>query len=333
MAKKENQKAKLLHLYKLLLEQTDAERGLTLEEMASALSQLGVEAERKSLYDDLRVLRECGLDVEMRRGRGVTYHVVSRDFELPELKLLVDAVQSSKFITHKKSAELIKKLSSLTSHREAQQLQRQVYVANRIKTMNESIYYTVDAIQDALAQGVKISFCYFSWNAKKEKTFHHGGERLSVSPWALVWDDENYYMIAYESETKLVKHYRVDKMLNVHALSEKRDGAEYFRDFDAAVYSKKTFGMFGGREETVRLRCADELAGVMLDRFGQDVIFVPDGEGHFTLSIRVSISPVFLAWVMSFGAKVSILSPQSVRDEVAAAASAVLAQYERGRDA
>lgn len=328
MAKRENQKAKLLHLYKLLLERTDAERGLTLEEMASALESVGIAAERKSLYDDLRVLRECGLDIEMHRGRAVTYHVVSRDFELPELKLLVDAVQSSKFITHKKSAELIKKLSALTSQREAQQLQRQVFVANRIKTMNESIYYTVDAVQDALAQGVQISFRYFSWNEKKEKDFHHNGEHLTVSPWALVWDDENYYLIAYESESGRIKHYRVDKMLSVRALSEKRDGAEHFRDFDAAVYSKKTFGMFGGREETVRLRCTNDLAGVMLDRFGQDVIFVPDGEAHFTLSVRVSISPVFLAWVMSFGKKVSVLSPESVRGEVAAAAREVLAQYE-----
>lgn len=328
MAKSANQKIKILYLLKILTERTDEEHGLTLEQISDALGEYGVEAERKTLYDDFDVLRRFGLDMEKRRGRTVTYHVVSRDFELPELKLLVDAVQSSKFITHKKSSELIKKLSSLTSCYEAQRLQRQVYVANRIKTMNESIYYVVDGIQDAMAQNARVSFRYFSWNEKKEKMFHHGGERICVSPWAMTWDDENYYMIAYESETQKVKHYRVDKMMAVEVEQEKRDGAEHFKDFDAALYSKKTFGMFGGREETVQMRCTNELAGVMIDRFGRDVIFIPDGDGHFSLSVRASISPVFLSWLMSFGSKVSVRSPESVRRELCAMARSVLDQYE-----
>ena len=327
MAKGANQKRKLLYLLKILNERTDEEHGLTTEQLIEALAEYGVDAERKTLYADLEELRLFGVDIEMRRGKGATYHVVSRAFELPELKLLVDAVQSSKFVTHRKSGELIKKLESLTSRHEAQQLQRQVFVANRIKTMNESIYYTVDAIQDAIHRNEKISFRYFGWTAKKEKKLHHGGAPICVSPWAMIWDDENYYMVAYEDETQQIKHYRVDKMLNVSPCGVARDGAELFSNFDPALYAKKTFGMFGGREETVTLRCANDLAGVMIDRFGQDVTFVPDGEEHFTLRIRAEVSPIFLGWLMSFGEKLTVREPESLRRDVVAAARTVLAQY------
>lgn len=328
MARSANQKIKILYLMRILLERTDDDHGLTLEEISNALLECGVEAERKTLYDDLEVLRVFGLDIEKRKDKTVRYHVVSREFELPELKLLVDAVQSSKFITHKKSNELIKKIESFTSRYEAQQLQRQVFVSNRIKTMNESIYYTVDYIHDAINSNVKVSFQYFSWNVKKEKALRHNGDRFVVSPWALTWDDENYYMIGYDHISGLVKHYRVDKMLNIQLTDEKRDGAELFKNFDMAVYSKETFGMYGGKEQTVSLRCNNRIAGVIIDRFGTNLPFSNVTDTHFEIRIKVHTSPLFYSWLMSFGADITILSPNEVIDEYKTLAHAGLDQYE-----
>lgn len=327
MARSANQKIKILYLMRILLERTDDDHGLTLEEISNALLECGVEAERKTLYDDLEVLRVFGLDIEKRKDKTVRYHVVSREFELPELKLLVDAVQSSKFITHKKSNELIKKIESFTSRYEAQQLQRQVFVSNRIKTMNESIYYTVDYIHDAINSNVKVSFQYFSWNVKKEKALRHNGDRFVISPWALTWDDENYYMIGYDHISGLVKHYRVDKMLNIQLTDEKRDGADLFKNFDMAVYSKETFGMYGGKEQPVSLRCNNRIAGVIIDRFGTNLPFSNVTDTHFEIRIKVHTSPLFYSWLMSFGADITILGPQEVVDDYVALASAGLDQY------
>lgn len=327
MAKGVNQKIKILYLMKIMLERTDDEHGLTLEEISNALGEYGVEAERKTLYDDIETLRVFGLDVEKRKSKNVTYHIVSRDFEIAELKLLVDAVQSSKFITHKKSSELIKKIESLASKYEAQQLHRQVYVANRIKTMNESIYYTVDYIHEAIVGNKKVSFQYFEWNSAKEKQIRHDGKRYVISPWALTWDDENYYLIGYDSEAEKIKHFRVDKMLKMKVECEKRDGANLFADFDMAVYSKKTFGMFSGKEDVVVMRCKNRLAGVVIDRFGEDVTIMPDGEEYFTFSAKVYISRLFLSWVMNFGSDVKIISPEYAKNELISLAEETLSQY------
>lgn len=328
MAKGANQKIKILYLMKIMLERTDEEHGLSLNDITQALAAYGIDAERKALYDDLETLRVFGIDIEKRKEKGVTYHVVSREFELPELKLLVDAVQSSKFITHKKSSELIKKIEGLASKYEAQQLQRQVFVANRIKTMNESIYYSVGDIHEAINSNVKIEFRYFEWNANKEKVLRHDGKKYLISPWALTWDDENYYMIGYDSESGIIKHYRVDKMLQICPTEEKRDGAELFKNFDMAQYSKQTFGMFGGKEEVVELRCSNALAGKMMDRFGQDISIRNVTDTHFEMRIKVHISPVFLTWIMNFGADIKILSPESVKQEYIRIAKEALSQYE-----
>lgn len=327
MPKKANQKIKILYLMRILLERTDEEHGLTLNEISDALQEYGVDAERKTLYDDLEVLRVFGLDIEKRKDKTVRYHVVSREFELPELKLLVDAVQSSKFITRKKSNELIQKIESFASRYDAQQLQRQVFVANRIKTMNESIYYTVDYIHEAINRNIKVSFHYFEWNEKKEKQLRHDGKRYLISPWALTWDDENYYMIGFDSDSGIIKHYRVDKMLNIQLTEKKRDGADLFQNFDMALYSKKTFGMYGGKEETVTLRCKNHLAGVMIDRFGQDVTFRNVSDTHFELSVKVHASPPFLTWLMNFSSEVTILSPENVRQDFIELATEALSQY------
>lgn len=327
MARGAGQKIKILYLMKIMYELTDDVHGLTVAQMAEELERYGITAERKALYDDIETLCEFGMDIEKRKEKGVTYHVVSRDFEMPELKLLVDAVQSSKFITHKKSNELIHKLSGFSSKYQGTALERQVYVSNRIKTMNESIYYTVDYIHEAISDNVKIRFQYFEWTHKKEKRLRHDGKIYCVSPWALTWDDENYYLVAYDSDCGEIRHYRVDKMLNISLTEEKRDGREVFGDFDMAMYSRKTFGMYGGEEERITLKCKHHLAGVIIDRFGMDTMFFNTTEDSFEVNVKVAVSPMFLSWVMNFGSDMKVLSPVSVQEKIANQANEIIAQY------
>ena len=239
MAKSENQKLKLLYIRKFLLEQTDKDHRVTTAQIIDELTKHEIKAERKSIYDDIECLRSFGMDIKrVQKDSTYTYYVANRPFELPELKLLVDSIQSSKFITEKKTNTLIKKLEKLVSKYDAQRLQRQVYVSGRIKTMNESIYYTVDAIHNAISENKKIKFQYFQWNVKKEMELRHGGAWYHISPWGLSWDDENYYMIGYDAEAQLIKHYRVDKMLHIRMSDESREGKEHFKKLDMADYAK-----------------------------------------------------------------------------------------------
>lgn len=329
MAKIQSQKMKLLYLLQILLENTDDEHALTLSELLYELTKKGITAERKSIYDDFEALRLFGVDVESRKeNRTTVYFIANRTFELPELKLLVDAVQSSKFITHKKSNELIKKLETLSSVHQASQLQRQVFVANRVKTMNESIYYCVDDIHNAISENRQITFQYFDWGTDKKKHLRHNGKIYHVSPWALSWDDENYYMIAFDSEQNEIRHYRVDKMMNVRITEEKRSGAKLFKNFDMAVYAKKTFGMFAGEERDVTLRCKDSLAGVMIDRFGQNIVMKNGEDGFFTVTVKAAVSPLFITWLMNFGADIRILSPDDVIEKYVETAKKCLDVYQ-----
>lgn len=313
MPRSDRQKMKLLYLMKILFENTDESHGMSMQEIIDALEKEEIKAERKSIYSDVALLTEYGYDIVCEKeGKNYKYKMISRDFELPELKLLVDAVQSSKFITERKSKELIGKIESLASKYDASSLNRQVYVANRIKTTNESVYYNVDDIHSAIAGNSKIAFKYFQWNEKKEKIFRHDGKIYTISPWALTWDDENYYMVGYDSETDTIKHYRVDKMVKIKVLDEKREGKEHFKSLDMALYSRKVFGMFGGQEETVTLICKNSMAGVIFDRFGTDVSTSPADDGYFKVRVSVQVSPQFYGWVFSMGDGIKIQGPDSV---------------------
>ena len=313
MPKGTNQKFKLYRLAQIMLERTDDDHYITMPEIIAALGEYEITADRKSIYSDLKDLEVLGIEVEGEpAGKGYHYHVVSRPFELPELKLLVDAIQSSKFITEKKTNTLIRKLEKLVSRYEAMKLQRQVYVSGRIKTMNESIYYTVDAIHNAISENKKIRFQYYQWNVKKEMELRREGAYYCVSPWGLSWDDENYYLVGYDSEAGEIRHYRVDKMLHIRMTEEAREGREHFQKLDMADYAKKSFGMFGGKEEKVKLLVDNSLAGVMIDRFGKDIIMVPGKGEHFTVNVTVHVSSQFVGWIFSLGEKVKILGPEEV---------------------
>ncbi len=326
MAKGPNQKKKLLALQQILLTLTDEEHPLTTRELIDELARWGIQAERKSLYDDLEVLRSFGLDVQCRKGRTPGWFVGERQFELPELKLLVDAVQSSKFITRRKSDSLIRKLESLASSYQARQLQRQVFVADRVKTMNESIYYNVDKLHTAIGARRAVSFRYFDYNSSKKKVFRREGQRYMVSPYGLVWDNENYYLVGYASDHGEVRHYRVDKMSDIDVTSLPLEG-EAAGSFDMAGYARKHFGMFSGADAAVTLRCREELAGVVLDRFGQEAMLVPEEGGTFTVTVTVVVSPQFWGWLFGLGDGVKLLSPSWAAAEYRERLGEVAKQY------
>ena len=310
-----------------LTEKTDAEHSVTTQEIIDYLALQGINAERKSIYTDIDLLIDYGMDIVKNSGRSGGYTLVSRQFELAELKLLVDAVQSSKFITTKKSRDLIGKLETLCSKYEAGQLHRQVVVTNRNKTVNENIYYNVDIIYNAIAENVKIQFQYFEWDVNKEMHLRRNGKVYEVSPWLLTWDDENYYLVAFDGNSGIIKHYRVDKMRKIEILDEARDGREEFEEFDAAKYAKKVFGMFTGDEQRVKIQFANKLIGVVIDRFGQDIMIIPKGVDQFVVNVNVKVSNMFLGWIIGLGDGAKILEPESVVDEVKQITERLKEQY------
>lgn len=313
MAKGNNQRLKLLYLTKILLSETDETHGLSMPEIVSRLAAQNVAADRKTLYSDFEELRKFGLDViGGKEGKHFLYRIVSRDFELPELKLLVDSVQAAKFITEKKSHALIRKLERLVSVHEAKQLQRQVLISGRVKTMNESIYYNVDKLHTAINMDRQICFQYFQWNVEKQQALRHDGALYHVSPWRLLWDDEYYYLVAYDAESCILKHYRVDKMLHITVLNKAREGQEQATASDLAAYSKALFGMFGGEKTRVTLEVSNKLAGVLIDRFGKEIPIIQAGADHFRTTVEVVPSSIFLSWVMSFGENIKVVAPDSV---------------------
>lgn len=325
----QNQKKKLLAVMQILMQRTDENHTMSAQDICSALeSTYGITAERKGIYTDIEALQDMGLDIVQNKGRKPGYYVGSREFELAELKLLVDAVQSSKFITSKKSEKLIKKLENLASVYEAQQLQRQVFICDRPKTENETIFYIVDQIHTALFENKQISFQYTEWTPKKELRVKKEGAYYILSPWALTWDSENYYLVAYDTESDMVKHYRVDKIKNLSILEEKRLGKEKFQSFDLPAFAKKTFAMYGGRDETILLRCENHLAGVIIDRFGKDVMMIPDKENSFKANVLVTVSNQFYGWLAGLGNEVEILGPEHIRNEYKAYLKTIFEQYQ-----
>lgn len=326
MAKNEGQKLKLLYLKEFLEDYSDESHPVTMQEILDYLSSHGIAAERKSIYNDIACLQEFGVDILHKSGRGSGYYVASRNFELPELKLLVDAVQSSRFLTTKKSMQLISKLGQMASIHEASSLKRQVVVSGRVKTMNESIYYNVDRLHEAIAQNSQIKFHYTEWGMDGHR--HQRPGIYEASPYALVWDDENYYLVAH-SQRHGITHYRVDKMTDIQQTGAPRYMAPEAKHLDAASYGKNVFGMFSGEPVTCRMRFHCSLVGVVIDRFGPDTILVPDGPDHFVFTVPIAVSPLFLGWLAGFGDKAKILSPQNVIDSYQELIAPSLAQYQQ----
>jgi len=313
MPKHPNQKVKLLCILDMLKKKTDFNHSITMEDILEELQKKHeIQAERKSIYDDMNCLRDFGYDIVKVKSKTTGYALADRRFQLAELKLLVDAVQASKFITQRKSNELIKKLANMTSRYEAKELEREVYVKNRVKTMNESIYYNVDGLHEAINNNKQISFLYKKWNINKELKSKRDGKKYFVSPWELTWDDENYYLVAYEEESDLIKHYRVDKMTKIEMLKDERVGKQHFKNFNIAEYSKRTFGMFGGKAEGVQIRFSNEIIGPIIDRFGKDIKISKTNADYFDIKLEIVVSNQFFGWLAGLGPNVKIIKPASV---------------------
>lgn len=328
MAKGPNQKTKLLRLYQFLLRQTDEEHPASVAQIMEELARYDISAERKSIYNDLEALQLFGLDIQYRKNKPAGWFVGERDFQLPEVKLLMDAVQSSRFITQKKSDALIRKLEGLASVHQARQLQRQVYVSGRIKVMNESIYYNVDKLHAAIAEQRSISFKYFDLDIQRRKVFRREGKRYAVSPYGLIWNSENYYLVAFDHVNRDMRHYRVDKMAEITLTCLGRQGTELYPDFQLAQYGQKHFGMYSGVEMKVTLRGRRSMAGIVWDRFGQDIILAPDGDDHFTVTLPVVLSPQFFGWLFALDGGITIAAPAAAAEEYRRRLSAALAPQE-----
>lgn len=326
MAKTPHQKMKVLCLLRILQRRSDEDHPITAGRIIELLAAEGYSAERKSIYNDIQSLIDFGYDIEFVRGKG--YYLANREFQLPELRLLVDAVQSSRFITAKKSSQLIAKLEQFASEEQAGSLQRQVRVANRNKALNETIYYNVDSLHAAIAGGKQVKFQYFHYNVQKERVLRRDGAMYEVSPFALVWNNDNYYLVAYDSGSKSIRHYRVDRMLNLSLSPRMREGGDVYRAFELSSYTEAHFGMFSGQEQRVTLRCRNEVVNVLLDRFGHQIMLIPDGEEHFRVTVPVVVSPQFTGWVFGLGDQIEVVAPGNVRRQMQESLAAVMKLYQ-----
>lgn len=308
-----NTKARLLYVQKLLEQYSDEEHPLTTSDLISMLSeQYGISAHRITLKTDIETLQSYGVDIEVINSSQNKYYIAGRKFEIPELKLLIDAVESSKFITEKKSEVMVSKLTSLVSKHQAKQLKRNLCIPDRIKPDNEMIYYIVDAINDAINAGKKISFLYFEYNAKKEKKLKNNGKPYIVSPFSLVWNGDFYYVVGYSEKHKDVGVFRVDRISKTPTVLED-DALPAPEDFNIADYTRSVFQMYGSDACEVTLRCDNSLMKYIIERFGEDVQTTAHDRTSFRAIVDVELSPTFYSWVFTFSGKVQILTPEHAK--------------------
>lgn len=325
MARSENQKLSLLYLQDYLRKHTDEAHPASAQVLIAHLESKGLSVERKTLYRDIALLNDYGTEILYKRGKPNGYYVSKRDFELAELKFLVDAVLSSRFLSKSQSSSLIRKLAALSSTHESALLRREIVLAGRVKAQEEHSFAGLDVLHEAIAQNKQIRFRYFDWGIDLQKKFRD--KTYTASPYALLWDDENYYLVAH-SERHGLTHYRVDKMENICLTEQARILGEDYKKFDPASYAKETFGMFRGERQQLKLRFEASLAGVVADRFGRDIILIPDGDAHFIFTVNIALSPNFLGWLCSFGGRANIVFPDSAVETYRTFCQTVLASID-----
>ena len=325
MPKSDNQKLKIFYILDYLQENSHQDHPVRASELISMLdSRHNIQCDRKTVYSDILALQDYGVDIESVPGRNGGYYIASRNFELPELKLLIDAVLSSRFLTEKKSRELIEKLCSQCSVYDARLMRRDVLVSGRVKSMNETIYYNVDAIQDAIAENRQISFRYFDYALDGSRRYRD--RDYQASPYGLCQDNENCYLLAL-SPRHGVTSYRVDRMSDIVVLEEKREPCPELSGKALIAHANRLFQMYSGEETTVKLRFHRSLVNVVFDRFGTDIMLIPEGDEHFVFTVNVAVSPMFLSWIIGFGTKAKVLYPQSVIDQCRALCREAVEQY------
>lgn len=310
---------------KIFLEESDEDNPISLAQILDKLSLYGIKAERKSIYSDIALLKTFGIDIEMVKSKGVSYYVASRQFEIPELKLLLDAVQSSRFITTRKSQTLTKKLLTLVSKYQAKDLKRQSFISEQPKALNENIYYSVDRLNTAINKGLKITFKYFDYNQQKERVYRKDGKNYNLTPVSLCWNNDKYYLIAYNPKYDGYSNYRIDRMSDVSVSKTKADLYDK-KQFNAAVSSKQSFGMYSGELVEAHLRFDNSQVNAVLDKFGADVSLFNHND-TFDIFVKIQSSPVFLGWMFQFGNKAEIIGPDSLKEEFLSLTNSVLDRY------
>lgn len=324
-------KLKMLYLLKILYEQSDEEKPLNINEIINELNKYGINAERKSIYNDLNLLEDFGIDICRIQGKSYGYFIGSREFELAELRLLIDAVQSAKFITSKKSKELIKKIGALTSENNARRLETQVFIHDRIKYDNEGIYYNVDKIYNAITENKMISFKYCKYDLNKNREWRNGGMEYLVNPYALTWSDDNYYLIGNYYKYDDISHYRIDRIDSVTILDKSRRSfmelVDYKHYFNTGDYSKKIYNMFSGELEAVDIRFKDYLIDAVIDRFGVNVTLLKQDEESFIVHTEAVISDGFISWLLIFGDGVEVIKPKVLRDMIKEKVEGIIKLY------
>lgn len=324
MGRTDNQKLKILYIWDYLQKNSHQDKPVRANELISMLNQHGISCDRKTIYSDITALQDFGVDIIHQSGKTGGYYIGTRNFELPELKLLIDAVQSSRYLTEKKSRELIEKLCTLCNEQDARLVRRDVYVSGRVKSMNETIYYNVDAIQEAISQNRQITFRYFDWGLNGARVYRQ--KSYTASPYGLCQDNENCYLLAL-SPRHGITSYRVDRISDIQLEDDSRLPCPELTGKNLTEYASRMFQMFSGDQVSVKLQFHRELSNVVIDRFGKDTMLIPDGEDHFVFTVQVAVSPLFLSWVMGFGEKAKILYPQSVAEECKKMARRILEQY------
>ncbi len=325
MPKSDNQKLKIFYILDYLQKNSHEKHPVRAAELISMLdNDHRISCDRKTVYSDIAALQDYGVDIISLPGKNGGYYIASRNFELPELKLLIDAVQSSRYLTEKKSKELIEKLLNQCNEQDAKLMKRNVLVSGRVKSMNETIYYSVDTIQEAIAQNKQITFRYFDWDFGGKRKFRE--KSYVASPYGLCQDNENCYLLAL-SERYGITSYRVDRMIEIVLSDAPRVPCPELTGKALHDYANRLFQMYYGDAVDVKLRFHNSLINVVVDRFGKDTMLIPDGQEHFNFTVRVAVSPMFLSWVMGFGAKAKILYPQSVADELCQLCKEATSQY------
>ena len=312
IARGQNQKLKLLYLYQIFNEKTDENYTLNASELIDELSKYGVSAERKSIYSDIEALKLFGMDINVGTENGRGYYLGERYFQLSEIKMLIDIIQAARFISENKSIELIEKISKLAPISDRKTLKRQIFIANRVKSVNETVYYSVDHLYRAIAENKKVRFRYYSWDIRKNKLYKNKGQFYYVNPVSMMWADEKYYLIAYDDNAGKIKHYRVDKMESVEICNENVSNDIKRLEFNAADYATRSFSMFGGDVREVRLKGNAESIGIIYDRFGRDVFVVQNPDGSFSVTVKVALSPQFYSWVFGVSDLLMIEGPNDV---------------------
>ena len=325
MPKSDNQKLKIFYILDYLQKNSHEDHPVRASELISMLEhQHNILCERKTIYSDIAALQDYGVDIVSVPGKNGGYFIASRNFERYELKLLIDAVQSSKYLTEKKSHELIEKLCNQCNEYDAKLMRRNVMVSGRVKSMNETIYYSVDTIQEAIAENKQISFRYFDWGMDGKRVYR--SRDYEASPYGLCQDNENCYLLAL-SPRHGITSYRVDRMTDIRMLGESRTPCPELTGKALLAHANQLFQMFAGDAVPVKMRFHKELTNVVIDRFGRDTMLIPDGEDHFNFTVKVAVSPMFLSWVIGFGSKAKILYPQSVIDQCRDLCREAMSQY------